>query len=246
MRNYSILLCSLLSIILLLSACNPPRDRRVTRNEQYVTSDSDTSTTTDPAPNTPATDPDNGDDDTGTTPTPVVDYVPGMDHCQFAMNDPNNPPSCIGASHCTNNQYRFTHSHLGQGNGYNICQNSQDNKKIHIQLKSSLTDAKLCIIPTSNRNGLTVFVGEPRCLMMSEADNVYEVPLLTNRVGFESLSINGVMLIRDKSYFYSWPFNQYLLAPDAFVFCSQWLDNYSDPSYCNTFNAVGEYIYHQF
>ena len=238
MRNYSILLCSLLSIILLLSACNPPRDRRVTRNEQ------DNITTTDPAHNTPATNPDNGDNDTEKTPTPVT--VPGMSHCQFAMSDSSNPPLCVGASHCTDNQYRFTHSHLGQSNGYNICQDSEDGKKIYIQIKSALTDAKLCIIPTSNRNGLTVFIGEPHCLMMDDADNVETFPLLTNRVGFESLSINGVMLIRDKSYFCSWPFNQHLLAPDAFVFCSQWLDNYSDPSYCNTFNAVGEYIYHQF
>ncbi|MBT7766022.1 MAG: hypothetical protein HN730_02635 [Bdellovibrionales bacterium] len=218
--------------ILLLSACNPPRDRRVTRNEQYVirSNDGESEQT---SGNSTVTD-DGGDEQSSSNSdsSSTTNVNPGMENCNFATS--------------SDNQYHFTHSHLGASNGYNICQNTQDPKKVHLQLKSAISDAKVCIIPTSNRNGLTVFIGEPRCLMMSEASKIEEIPLLINRTGFETLSINGVMIIRDKSYFYGWPYNQYLLAPDAFVFCSQWLDNYSDPSYCNTFNAVGEYIYHQF
>ena len=54
------------------------------------------------------------------------------------------------------------------------------------------------------------------------------------------------MIMKDKTYLYPAPFYQYLLSPDAYFFCTRWLDQTGDPSYCNAFKSVGEYIYGSF
>lgn len=151
-------------------------------------------------------------------------------------------------SHCTwatdgVNGFALNHAHLGP---FNICQGKNSDTEIHIQIKNPITDAQLCIFPTYHSSSASVYIGEARCFIASNPKTVYKVNLLKNRPNYGQFNVTGVMVMKDKAYFYPAPFYQYVLSPDAYLFCSQFLDTYQDPSYCQAFRSVGQYVYHQF
>ena len=53
------------------------------------------------------------------------------------------------------------------------------------------------------------------------------------------------MMMRDLITNFPPPFNARVLIPDAFLYCANWLAQTGDPSYCNAFNQVGAYVFHQ-
>ncbi|MBT3584854.1 MAG: hypothetical protein HN509_08095, partial [Halobacteriovoraceae bacterium] len=163
-------------------------------------------------------------------------------------NNSNNIPSEI--SHCTwstdgVNGFPAQSNHLG---AYSFCKSSDTNNPndVYIQVQQPVSDAQVCIIPTSSSGSNSIYIGEPRCLMITEPQKIYKVTLLKNRPGFSTFPLSGAMIMKDKAYFYPPPFYQYVLSPDAYIFCSQFLDQYGDPSYCVSFKSVSQYIYHQF
>lgn len=150
-------------------------------------------------------------------------------------------------SHCTwpgtsGGRYQSQHPHIGS---YTLCQSTQKETDIYIQVQNPINDSTLCLIPTHQSGGKAIFIGEPRCLEVAN-NSIYRIGLLKNRTGFSGFTINSVMVMKDRAHFFPAPFNQNLLAPDAYLFCSQWLDQYGDPSYCQAFDSVGQYIFHKF
>lgn len=151
--------------------------------------------------------------------------------------------------HCTwsadgiTNFQMASNSHLGP---HTLCQSSTVNTDVFIQVKNPIMDAQVCIVPTYASNNASVYIGEPRCLMLNDNKKIYKVSLLKNRPGYGSFSVNGVMVMKDKAFFYPAPFYQHVLSPDAYLFCSQFLDQYGDPSYCTAFRSLGQYVYKSF
>lgn len=150
-------------------------------------------------------------------------------------------------AHCTWSEdgvsgFSESHTHLGE---YTICQ-STNKKDVWIQVKTPITDSQVCIIPTHNSGSSSLYIGEPRCLMISDSKTIYKVTLYTNRTGYTNFSITGAMVMKDKAYFYPAPFYQYVLSPDAYIYCSQFLDQYKDSSYCTAFKSVGQYVFKVF
>jgi hypothetical protein len=173
---------------------------------------------------------DDSSDDSGGSTGSTVDIPSGATHCEWSRDGSSN--------------YNSTHTHIGD---HNICRGSGSNTNdVYLQLRNPISDSQLCLIPTHNRGTSTIYIGEPRCLMATEAHKIYRVILLPNRTGYQNLSITGTMIMKDKSHFYPPPFYQYVLAPDAYLFCSQFLDRYNDASYCTAFKAVGQYVYKAF
>jgi len=129
---------------------------------------------------------------------------------------------------------------------YTLCQSSSAENDVYLQLKNPVTDNQLCLIPTYHSSSNSVYVGEPRCLFVRSNTSLYKVSLVKNRDGFTQYPITGVMIMKDKAYQYGAPFYQMILSPDAYIFCSQWLAQYGDPSYCVPFKSAGHYTYHQF
>jgi hypothetical protein len=160
---------------------------------------------------------------------PEVQIPAEISHCQWSTDGVNN--------------FKYNHTHLGN---FNICQSSQSEVDINIQIRSPITDAQLCILPTYHSGSSSIYIGEPRCFLASNPKTVYKVTLLKNRPNYGHLNVTGVMVMKDKAFFYPAPFHQYVLSPDAYLFCSQFLDMYQDSSYCNAFKNVGQYVYHQF
>ena len=67
-----------------------------------------------------------------------------------------------------------------------------------------------------------------------------------NRQFFESYPLTGVMIMKDESFDYPYPFNQKSLHPDAYLYCSEMLYQRGISSYCETFKNVNKYTYHKF
>ncbi len=219
----------ILTLLILTASCDAPRDRRTAyssssnSNNQFSPSYETTGTSgTGSSNSSDDTSSDRADSDSGET---IPDEIK---HCTWSSDGSTN--------------FAESHSHLGQ---YTICQ-STNKKDVWIQVKTPISDAQVCMIPTHNSGSSSVYVGEPRCLMISESKKIYKITLFSNRSGYQNFSITGVMVMKDKSFFYPAPFYQYVLSPDAYIYCSQFLDRYSDSSYCNAFKQVGEYVYKQF
>lgn len=146
-------------------------------------------------------------------------------------------------SHCSwasdgLNGFASNSSHLGQ---YTVCKSSTKETDLYIQVKNPVTNVQVCLIPTSTSNSAQVYIGEPRCLMLSDNKRVYKVPMLKNRSGFSHMPLNSVMIMKDESHPYPHPFNQYVLTPDAFIFCSNYFDQTGYSGYCDAFKDVGAY-----
>lgn len=151
--------------------------------------------------------------------------------------------------HCTwsadgiTNFQTSSNTHLGP---HTLCQSKTAETDVFVQVKNPILDAQVCIVPTFASNNASVYIGEPRCLMLNDNKKIYKVSLLKNRPGYGSFKINGIMVMKDKAFFYPAPFYQHVLSPDAYLFCSQFLDQYGDPSYCTAFRSLGQYVYKTF
>lgn len=165
------------------------------------------------------------------TPTPVGGFsIPTeISHCSWASDGSTG--------------FQSNHTHIGQ---YTLCKSVTDETDIYLQVKDNVSDTQLCLFPTTNDAGNSTYIGEARCLMVTDNKKIYKIKIYKNRPGFETKSLTGIMLMKDKAFFYPAPFYQYVLSPDAYLYCANWLAIYKDQSYCVAFKSVGQYIYHQF
>lgn len=163
---------------------------------------------------------------TGTTTTTIP---PEINHCSWA------PDGLTGFS--------SNSTHLGE---YTVCKSTSSETDLYIQIKNPITSVQVCLIPTSSSGSSSVYIGEPRCLVLNDNKRVYKVTMIKNRPNFSHLPLNGVMIMKDEQHFYPYPFNQNALSPDAYVFCSQYLAQYGYGGYCESFKSVGAYTFKQF
>lgn len=227
------MMATMLSIF--FTSCDTPRDRRpnpTTNNNGYSFFNPGTSGTNNAPSGSTATAP------TGTTTTPGATtgttnnapVIPNeIKHCSWSLDGQNG--------------FERYHQHIGN---YTLCKSTSSNLDVFLQIKNPVMDAQICLIPTTNASSNSTYIGEPRCLMVDSNTKVYKISLITNRPGYYNYNFTGVMLIKDKGYFYPYPFNVYYLSTDAYLQCANWLAETGDPSYCQAFNSVGQYVYHQF
>lgn len=221
----------LVSLILLVQvSCDRPRDRRTVgdpRNTENRTPINDDSSS---IPNTPTTTPqqeESGNNVSETTPSGVSNLPQQIQHCRW--------PGAGGFSH--------SHPHVGQ---YTLCQNQSDDTDIYVQVQSPITDASLCLIPVHSSSGRAVFIGEPRCIEIRDSSNIYRINMLKNRPNFSHFRVNGIMMMKDLPHFYPLPFNVTMLSVDAYLNCAHQLDTTGNPAFCQAFDSVGQYVFHQF
>ena len=217
----------LLLISLMIASCDAPRDRRTAySSNSYDPSSGFIQTPSSPSETVTSGGSDSDSEDSGDeSESTIPDEIK---HCSWSADGSTG--------------FAESHTHLGE---YTVCQ-STNKKDVWIQVKTPITDSQVCIIPTHNSGSSSVYIGEPRCLMISDNKKIYKVTLYTNRTGYTNFSITGAMVLKDKAYFYPSPFYQYVLSPDAYIYCSQFLDQYKDSSYCNAFKSVGQYVYKVF
>jgi hypothetical protein len=226
MRNKIIILAALI----FTASCDAPRDRRAA----YKGNDSDDSpywfssdSSGGKAPDT-TTERDEVDD---TPTTPSTSTIPSeVSHCSWSSDG-------VSGFETTNN------SHLGH---HTLCQSSSNPDDIYIQVKTKIEGSQVCFIPNYSNSSASIYIGGPRCIMLDDNRKIYKITLYKNRAGYSGYAINSVMAMKDKLYFYPAPFNQNVLAPDAYIYCSQFLDQYNHAGYCDSFKSLGEYVYKKF
>lgn len=160
-----------------------------------------------------------------------------VDHCQWSSDGVNGFQ--YSALHMDPDEKTATDGK------YTICKSQTNPLDIYLQVARPL-DEQVCLIPTTHSGSNSVYIGEPRCLYVRSNSTLYKISMIKNRAGYSNYQMTGVMMMKDKAYEYGPPFYQVILSPDAYIFCSQWLAQYGDPSYCIPFKAAGNYVYHQF
>lgn len=218
---------TLIITLLVIAGCDSTRDARKSRFNYSPFSGTNTSTT-----------PGNQVDDDTSLP---IDEGGGS-----GSGSSTTIPAEI--SHCSwapdgQNGFSSNSSHLGQ---FTVCKSSTKETDLYIQIKTPVTNVQVCLIPTSISGSSSVYIGEPRCLVLGDNKRVYKVAMNKNRPNFSHLPLNGVMIMKDESHFYPYPFNQNALSPDAYIFCSQYLAQTNYAGYCEAFKSVNAYVFKQF
>ncbi|EQC49309.1 putative lipoprotein [Bacteriovorax sp. BSW11_IV] len=214
----------------LMASCEAPRDKRSLymsslNNQSGSTTGSSTGGTT--------TGDTGGGRDTGSTTDVTGSTIPDdAKHCTWSTDN-------------STNYSDSSNTHIGPNN---VCRSSATDTNVYIQIKNPQTDAQICIFPTYESNGKSFYIGNPRCFVASEAGKLYKISLFKDRDSgkYSGLTMNSVMIVKDKAYFYGTPFYQWVLAPDAYMYCSKFLELYNNSSYCQAFKSKGEYLYKRF
>lgn len=220
----------------ILNSCDAPRTARTSGKRAIASSDYWSPSSTGNNTNNNSGSNSSGDDNGSTTGNDGSNStIPSeISHCKWSMDG--------------NTNFSSSHKHVSPNEddvsvgGYTLCKSKNDETQIYIQLQSVL-DVQVCLFPTYNSGSNSVYLGEARCLRIDDSKKIYRVNMLKNRPGFTAYPITGVMLMKDKLFGYDAPFNRYLLAPDAYTFCSNWLAQYGDPSFCESFKRAGQYVY---
>lgn len=209
----------LLSIVLF--SCNEQRSDRVSRGGR--------------SPSTSATSPFSKESQvpSNNSDTSGIEIPSEIRHCQWSQD---------GLSNFSRN-----HPHLSisesdpTGGHFNLCQSQTNSKNIYIQVKTPINETQTCFLPTYYTGDKSTFIGEPRCLFLNNNQKIFKVDLIVNRNGYTGHPVQGVIIMKDKSYFYPPPYNQNVLSPDAYIYCHQMLA-LSDPSYCQVFSQQAHFV----
>ena len=165
-----------------------------------------------------------------------------LSHCSFA-NDRNN--------------YALRSDHLDSTNSFSndpnidVCQSSSNELDIYIRIKNPIHTEDVCIIPINNNpddNNRQTFIGSFQCVTLNTTD-LYKVALSKNRtsdsnLNYNNLDLNGVIILRDKSYYYAPPYlaQTLITSKNAFLTCQNYLSTEQNSSYCQIFKQANHYI----
>lgn len=143
--------------------------------------------------------------------------------------------------------FESTSSHIGD---YTLCQSSTDKNTVYFQLKTPPTNANgdisICFIPTTNSGSNSIYIGNPMCGYFKDPKAVRKITFI-KYAAYSSATVTGVIFFKDLSWYYGWPFNQYVMTLDAYKTCMNMLAYpYYNSSYCTAFKNVGQYVYKQF
>lgn len=227
----------LLTSLLIITSCDAPRDRRVS-SQNATTNQSVWGDSSNYYDNGSGSNSGNGSNSNGESSNSSVTIPSHISHCQWAVDG--------SAGFAYSNKHMDPDESSSTNGRYTVCQSSADEKDIYIQVKNPINDSQVCIFPTYHSGSNSVYIGEPRCLVVDDNKKIYKVSVLKNRAGFTQYPVTGVMIMKDKSYFYDRPYYQEILSPDAYVFCSNWLAQFNDPSYCIEFKNKSHFVYKQF
>lgn len=234
----------LLTLLMLISliSCVSPRDKRALYSGTEQTTDNTTG-------NNSSDNSSNVNESGDGTSVPIVDgsdsgstggtnsNVPAeIRHCNWSTD------GSTGFENTSSNMESYSLSHLGENT---ICQSKNTQSDIYVQLKNATADVRVCVIPTYEQNGRSIYLGEARCQFVDSNKKIYKFPLLKNRDygRYQNFAINSVMVMKEQTFFFDSPFYREQITYDAYFICSVNLDLYGDSSYCDAFRQKGQYFY---
>lgn len=238
-----------LIVLVSISGCNSPRDSRsVGRGDDDDNSNAFAF---------------NGNPLSPTLATPVPQSGSNQGNSNAATPTPSAGSSSanytfpVGFENCNgelavngSNFYKYGASSTSANLGlYNLCKSSGMDT-ILVQFQATI-NTRVCFIPTtftdSTGVNLTAPVANtPSCLTPKASGQITEVRLNRDRPGFQNSIIRGVMIMRDETNYYGYPFNNNLNNAYAFYQCINYKTLSGSEAYCSPFKDVGAYINHIF
>ena len=168
----------------------------------------------------------------------------------FAESLANNP-DIANCTWSTDGVSNFVYSHESIGS-YNLCYVSAKNKA-YIQVASPKSSSPICLFPTTNYDsGGSTYIGDASCNNVTSSTTIYPIQFYKNRTGYESYNITGSMIMYDIGHQFGYPYYGYYQIPDAYLICMQALyssliySSIPDTTWCDTFSAEAQYVYHLF
>jgi len=120
-------------------------------------------------------------------------------------------------------------------------------------LKTPKTSGAICLFPTTHYdNGGSTYIGDASCSNVSSSTTIYPLQFFKNRQGYETSNITGSMIMYDINHSYGYPYYGVYKIPDAYLICMQALytslfySNNADTTWCDTFAAEAQYVYHAY
>ncbi len=218
MKITKIKIALLLTVLMALSACDAPRVQRSVRSSQ----NNPAGFNLNPGVINPVT------PELITTPVSVIPE--DAKHCKFSTDGVNN--------------FASNSTHLG---AYTLCKSSTDANSFYFQIKTppigSNGDVKVCFIPTTVSGSNSIYVGNPMCGSFSDPKAVKKITFVKYSQ-YTNAAINGVMFFKDTSYYYP-VFNRTMMTLAAYQGCMNML-TYGNPTYCEAFKSVGQYVFQSF
>jgi len=141
------------------------------------------------------------------------------------------------------NQYLKNNPHIG---AYNFCKSTSYNNVFYFQVKDPTKDknsnlVQICFIPMTTISGKSIYIGNPQCGNYVSSTNIKKITF-TKFSSYANATINAVIIFKDGAYYYS-AFNGDVNTLTAFQACMNNL-YYNDPTYCNSFKATNQYVFH--
>ena len=134
-----------------------------------------------------------------------------------------------------------TSQYLGN---YYACQNQTQDTQVFIKPEIAVND-RLCIIPMYSSGSNSIYIGNSVCQYISSTSDGVTFDLQKDRSGFEHYTMNAIMIMKDETYTFSYPYvNSPIPVLDAFFICMN--TAYYTQTYCQVFTGVKKYQMHNF
>ena len=153
-------------------------------------------------------------------------------HCKFSTDGVNG--------------FASTSAHLG---AYTLCQSSTDKSTFYVQVKTPPVgpngDVSICFIPHTTSGSESIYVGNPMCGTFTDSKSVKKITFV-KYAQYTNALINNVMFFKDTFYYYPM-YGKNVMTLDAYKDCMQRLSLVpKNPTFCNSFKSVGQYIIQSF
>lgn len=225
---------STLAILFAIVACDAPRTQRaLSSTSSNSLSGGSTGVNLGSSSDSGSSSGNSGSSSSGSSNSTTSTIPSDASHCKFSTDGVNG--------------FESTSSHIGE---YSLCQSSSDKNSVYFQLKTPPSNANgdisVCLIPTTNSGSNSIYVGNPMCGYFKDPKSVRKITFI-KYAAYSSATITGVIFFKDLSWYYGYPFNQYVMTLDAYKTCMNMLAYpYYNSSYCTAFKNVGQYVYKQF
>jgi len=131
----------------------------------------------------------------------------------------------------------FSHDLIGT---FALCWPNKSNNTLYLKINNAVSDYRVCLIPAyESSSGSIIYLGEPACAYFKSANTIVKFPMSITRTG---ATMNTVMVMKDKSAYFPYPYSRTMQVPDAYYYCMDKLYTYGTFSYCEAFASVAEYF----
>lgn len=140
-------------------------------------------------------------------------------------------------SHCGTKTYTHSSPYLAD---YMLCKSSQDETKFYFRMSQS--GGTIWLIPMYKSSSTSLYIGNPVSNYITPGATGSQYRLYKNRTGFESYTLNAVMILKDEKITFGYPYTGVWDNVQAFLQCMH--TAHLTDAYCQAYVAQKRYELH--